>query len=268
MSFWKQSWQETSKRGKRIIIISALIIFLYITFIRPLSKFMSFGEPEGFIFEDTKSMGYQKIEPIPGVEITEMLLDVPFIHQLKHSPLVNGCEVTSLAMVLNHYHIEVNKNTLADELEHVPLTYESGLKGDPNQGFVGSMTDEVMAMGVFVPPIERLAQEYVPDHLQIVASTQTDLNTLLKQVAIGNPIWVIATLDFETPTDDDFIPWKTPTGDYLVTPLIHSGVIVGFDEQNIYVNDPLYAKNRAIDRDQFEATFNKMGKQSLYLTEK
>lgn len=89
---------------------------------------------------------------------TEMLLDVPFIHQLEAPSLVNGCEVTALAILLNYYEIIVDKNTLANQIESVPLEYASGLKGDPNQGFVGSMTDEVLAMGVFVPPIERLAK--------------------------------------------------------------------------------------------------------------
>lgn len=199
---------------------------------------------------------------------TEMLLDVPFIHQLESPSLVNGCEVTALAILLNYYEIIVDKNTLANQIESVPLEYASGLKGDPNQGFVGSMTDEVLAMGVFVPPIERLAKKYITENQQVIASTKTDLADLLQQVVQGKPVWVLGSLDFVTPQEEDFISWETPTGNYQVTPLIHSGVIVGFDQKNIYINDPLYAKNRAIERYQFEATFNAMGKQSLYIIEK
>lgn len=258
--FFQQSWQESSRTTKRMIVIISLILFSYVTFIRPLIKLEQNRQTE--IYKEEKK------HPEDKQKTAEMLLDVPFIHQLEEPSLINGCEVTALAMLLNYYAIDVDKNTLAKQIEHVPLNYDSDLKGDPNQGFVGSMTDEVLAMGVFVPPIERLAKKYITENQQIVASTKTDLSDLLQQVAHGNPVWVLGSLDFVIPQEEDFISWETPTGNYQVTPLIHSGVIVGFDQKNIYINDPLYAKNRAIERQQFEATFNAMGKQSLYIIEK
>ena len=57
------------------------------------------------------------------------ILNVPLINQLDAPRLYNGCEVTSLAMVLNYNGYYVTKNELANNIKTVPLTYPNGLKG-------------------------------------------------------------------------------------------------------------------------------------------
>lgn len=47
--------------------------------------------------------------------------------------LYNGCEVTSLAMLLQYNGIDVTKNQLAEEIPTVPLIDEEGNYGDPNK---------------------------------------------------------------------------------------------------------------------------------------
>lgn len=271
MQFLQTPWKDLSRKQKQLILFSALLLICYATFIRPIRALFQQAPVEASVEASVKApivYPASDDDDLKHIGKTEILLDVPFIHQIHDlPPLVNGCEVTALAMLLNYYQVEASKNTLAKQIQYVPMTDATGLKGDPNEGFVGSMTDKINAMGVYVAPIEHLAKQYVPEEKAVVASTETDLTQLLSQVAQGNPVWVIGSLDFIPPTDDDFIPWPTKNGDLLVTPLIHSGLIVGFDQKNIYVNDPLYAKNRAINRAQFEATFDKMGRQSLYLAD-
>jgi len=55
--------------------------------------------------------------------------------------LKNGCEMTSLAMVLNYHGVKVTKNTLANQVNKVPWMYSNGLRGNPNLGFVGDMAN-------------------------------------------------------------------------------------------------------------------------------
>ena len=52
-----------------------------------------------------------------------------------------------------------------------------------------------------------------------------------------------------------------------VTPLIHSCVVTGYDDQLIYVNDPYGTKNREVPIDEFEQIFTAMGGQMLTLKE-
>src|SRR4051794_8824899 len=52
-----------------------------------------------------------------------ILLDVPLLKQMDPPLLYNGCEVTSLAMILNYHGIKVTKNELAQNIKTVPLTF-------------------------------------------------------------------------------------------------------------------------------------------------
>src|SRR5690625_893277 len=68
-------------------------------------------------------------------------LDIPLINQMDHPRLYNGCEVASLAMILNYHGLDVTKNELADKVERVPLTYDNDLKGNQNNGLIGDIKD-------------------------------------------------------------------------------------------------------------------------------
>lgn len=234
-----------------------LLIFSYFSFtlLTNYQKFNTETIKETVSNLDSKNIATQSVQ-----------LDVPFIHQLEETPLINGCEVTSLAMLLNYYGVDVSKNTLAEQIATVPVEYEDGFKGDPNEGFVGDMSDDLWAMGVFVSPIAELANQYVPTGYAVVASEETNLDDLLEQVTAGQPVWTLVTVDFIPPQNDDYKLWSTRNGDLYLTANIHAAVITGFNDTYIYVNDPLENKNRSVSRKQFEKTFNEMGKQSLYFT--
>ena len=66
----------------------------------------------------------------------EQQLNVPIENQMPDLP--NGCEVTSLAMLLNYYGINVTKEDLAQKIAHVS-SYDGNYRGNPNKGFVGYM---------------------------------------------------------------------------------------------------------------------------------
>lgn len=257
-----KSWKQISKKGKRnyLIVISGLFVCCYFSFTFLANHSDHSKTNTALVDESLSKLGTQNIT------LRSTQLDVPFIHQLEDIPLVNGCEVTSLAMLLNYYGVDVSKNTLAEQIATVPVEYEDGFKGDPNEGFVGDMSDDLWAMGVFVSPIAELANQYVPTGYAVVASEETNLDDLLEQVAAGQPVWTLVTVDFIPPQNDDYKLWPTRNGDLYLTANIHAAVITGFDETYIYVNDPLDSQNRAVSRKQFEKTFNEMGKQSLYFT--
>lgn len=195
-------------------------------------------------------------------------LSVPIENQNAGSePLGNGCEITSLSMLLNYYGYGTDKNTLAEELTYVPV-YEdeaADIHGDPREGFVGDITGGYDAMGVMVAPIASVAEKVVGSEMEVHTSTKTTLAELLQLVAEGTPVYAEVTVDFVVPTSDDFKVWQTENGPVTVSPLNHAVVITGSDENYVYVNDPYGYQNRAVDRETFEEIFEAMGQQSLYL---
>jgi uncharacterized protein YvpB len=188
----------------------------------------------------------------------EMQLDVPLLNQMDSPRLYNGCEVTSLAMILNFKGISVTKNELAEEITRVPLQYSNGEYGNPNIGFVGNMEDGP-GLGVYNQPIFELAQKY----LEAADLTNTSFDRLVVEVAKGNPVWVITTSTFAPISEME--TWQTPEGNVDITYQMHSVVITGYDSTNIYINNPYGTKNQKVDRENFILAWEQMGKQAVVL---
>ncbi len=186
------------------------------------------------------------------------LLDVPLINQFAEPHLYKGCEVTSLAMILNHHGVKVTKNELAAKVKTVPFEYQNKKKGNPHVGFVGNMEDGP-GLSVYNEPIFDLAKEYVGE--KVVNLTNRPFEELLRKVGSGTPVWVITTSKF-TP-GAQFEKWDTLQGTIFVTFKVHSVVITGYDEQSIYVNDPFGVKNKKVDRKNFMLAWEEMGSQAI-----
>lgn len=190
--------------------------------------------------------------------VEEALLDVPLLNQMDAPQLYNGCEVTSLAMILNYKGIPVTKNQLAQEIVRVPLNYNSGENGNPNTGFVGNM-EVGPGLGVYHEPIFKLAQKY----LNAADLSNSSFDQLLKEIANGNPVWVITTSTFAPVSE--FETWQTPEGTVDITYNMHSVVITGYDSTNIYINNPYGTKNQKVERESFIEAWEQMGKQAVVL---
>lgn len=188
------------------------------------------------------------------------LLNVPLIYQFSPPRLYNGCEVTSLAMILNYNGYHVTKNELAEEIKTVPFTYRNGLKGNPNSGFVGDM-DDGPGLGVYNGPIYALAQKYAG--AKAVNLTNSPFTDLLRKINEGEPVWVIITSDFAPVSI--FEKWPTPQGTINITFREHSAVMTGYDSRYIYVNNPYGDKNQKLNRISFQKAWEQMGSQAIVI---
>lgn len=197
-----------------------------------------------------------------AVPIKESIqLDVPLLYQFDEPSLYNGCEVTSLAMILNYYDIDVTKNELADEIKTVPLLNDEDEYGNPHQGFVGNISGEEPGLGVYHEPIVKLAKKYVAKD-KIIDLSGSDFNEVLAALSSGHPVWTITTASFGPV--DDFVTWDTTEGELDVTYSMHSVAITGYDSEMIYFNDPYGEKDSAMDRETFVAAYEQMGSQAVY----
>lgn len=188
-------------------------------------------------------------------------LDVPLINQMSSPRLYNGCEVTSLAMILQYHEINVTKNQLAADITRVPLTYSNGLKGNPNDGFVGDM-ENGPGLGVHHGPMLELARKYVGD--RAIDLTGDSIDSIYSNLDKGLPVWVITTTRFAPVAN--FATWKTPSGNVDVTFSVHSVAVTGYDTESVYINDPYGMKNRKVNRQDFEDAWVQMGRQAIVIT--
>ncbi len=194
-----------------------------------------------------------------------MIDNVPFIQQLPE--LRRGCEVTSLTMLLQYGGAETDKMKLAKEIERVPFR-QNNIHGNPNDGFVGDIySGSNPGYGVYHKPIFRLAQSYLPN--KVMDLTGHGIEDIYKAVSMGSPVWVIINSTFEPLPDSEFETWNTAEGEVKITYNEHSVVIIGYDANNVYIQDPLAdGPKSSVPRADFEKAWEQMGKQAITLVPK
>lgn len=191
---------------------------------------------------------------------SEQKLNVPLEKQLPDLP--NGCEVTSLAMLLKYYDINVSKLELSSNIKHVSSFIGNDYRGNPHVGFVGYMSIENAGWCVYNEPLYDVARKYTK---RIRNYTGNDFVRVLKLVSKGHPVMIITTLKFDRV--NDMQTWSTKQGKVHVTPSSHACVITGYNKKKgiVYVNDPYGVKNKKVSLKKIEASYNQQGKQALYV---
>lgn len=190
---------------------------------------------------------------------------VPLINQ--YPELKRGCEVTSLAMLLNFKGYGVGKMELAEKIKKDTEAYRTeGGKiyyGNPNNGFVGDMYDYgKKGFGVYHKPVYELMSLYAGK--KSVDLTGCSFDDLYYFIDKGSPIWVIINTKYKYLPPEEFQTWNTPSGEIKITYREHACIVVGYDSEYIYINDPL-SKNsyEKKNKDEFIAAWEQMGKQAL-----
>lgn len=196
----------------------------------------------------------------------QVLIDAPVIKQLPE--LERGCEVTSLAMLLHHAGINVDKMELAKKIKKNPARYQkiNGIihYGDPNEGFVGDIYSwKKPGLGVYHKPIYELAKQFLHPN-QVLDLTGKSFENLKIHLSQGRPIWVIINTEYRKLPDSYFETWVTPNGKIKITYKEHSVLITGYDEKYIFFNDPLTGKkNKKAPKKDFIASWEQMGRQAI-----
>ncbi|PIE93471.1 hypothetical protein CO726_20765 [Bacillus fungorum] len=189
-----------------------------------------------------------------------ILSNVPLIQQLPE--LDRGCEVTSLAMLLQYAGVSVDKMQLASEIKKVNFL-EDGVRGNPNEGFVGNIyTFSESGYGVYHGPLFQLAKKYLPN--KAVDLTGKSTEELYKSVKSGQPVVMITNATFAPLDEDEFTIWETNSGDISITYNEHCVVLVGYDKEFVYIRDPLNDSLEVkVPRESFEKAWLQMGSQAI-----
>ncbi len=233
-------------------------------------EFETYAEAVNFAkTDDTSFVYYRKdnsliwsnTKPLPTQHIIK---NVPVQYQLPQLP--RGCEVTSLAMLLNYLGNSVSKTNLAEEIakDKTPYTIKNGMiyAGDPNQGFVGDMYNfGRFGYGVYHKPIHQLLTKYKP--YSSIDMTGCEFEDLLHNVYANLPVWVIINTEYAPLPETEFSTWNLPDGTQIqTTTKEHSVLITGYDPDYVYFNDPLGKADKAL-KSNFIAAWEQMGRQAV-----
>lgn len=197
--------------------------------------------------------------------VVEKRLDVGLICQLPE--LYNGCEVTSLAMLLNYKGIWVDKLQLADNMikdDTAVVQDDYGnilIWGNPNAGFVGDVTGNSIGYSINPEPLIPLVNQYYSGGA--INLTGCNIESLKASIDNDNPVIVWINEGFVMPIE--YTSWKDSYGnDVLGTFGTHAILLTGYDEGNFYYNDPLYGyKDAYINFQTFETVWSAMGSKAL-----
>lgn len=186
---------------------------------------------------------------------------VPHISQLPE--LERGCEVTSLSMLIQSQGIAADKMTLAKQIHKLPFRDANYVRSNPYDGFVGDIyTFSKSGYGVYHGPVAQLAEKYLPGKINDV--TGQTIDSVYSLIDSGSPVWVIINSTFAPLPESEFTVWDTNTGKVKITYNEHSVLIVGYDSQSVFINDPLAETGyKSVPRNAFEQAWVQMGSQAI-----
>lgn len=179
--------------------------------------------------------------------------------------LPNGCEVTSLSMLLGAVGHPVSNLRLAHLVtkDPTPRVMKHGQIlswGNPNRGFVGDMWVHATGFGVYHGPIAQLVNRILPG--RAVDMTGMAFSRVLDTVGQGTPVEVWSTIPLSP--NVPWVTWQSPEGPVRTTMDEHAVLIVGYSPTTVYINNPFNGKAaEAVPRPQFEASWRVMGKQAV-----
>ena len=214
----------------------------------------------------------QQYGQIPAIKASDSIIkktavpDKPGQIERKKSAMINvalikqnpelryGCEVTSLAMVLNFAGVKTDKmdlyRSIKKDLDPIQRSPNGDIIkwGNPADGFVGDMTGKHAGYAVFDKPMIELINQKLPG--RAVNLTNQPFDKVLDHVSAGYPVVVWTTGDYRLP--DRWESW-IHGNQTIKTPLdLHAVVLVGYDDKYVYVNDPLSGRKQVrVGKEQF-----------------
>lgn len=192
---------------------------------------------------------------------TYMIKNFPTYSQFPNYP--NGCETVALYLMLKYYGVNVSVEALVNNLTKGEGVYwENNIRygGDPEIEFVGDSRDK-HGYGVYQKPIISLASKYKSG---MVDYTGHSLNQVLDIVKGGRPVQVWVSINLKnTSVCADWIHKASGKKIKWICSL-HSVVIIGFNDNYIYVSDPYNGSIKKYSRSQFQKMYNLFGKRAIY----
>lgn len=215
------------------------------------------NEVKEYEFKEELPTIREKLEYNNGIYI----LNVKNILQLPDFP--NGCEAASAVMLLNYYGIDITLENFVDDYLPTSEVYKkNGVRygPDPALYYAGDPRSEQGGWGCYEPVIERTLDKIIDAKIfHTINLTNTELPDLLTQLPVI--IWI--TTDYSVA--DDLYQWSSydKTKSYTYSKKTHAVLLIGYDNNNYYINDPLKDEVVKVEKKTLEKSYDSMGRQAV-----
>ena len=264
------------KRNAVYMIIISLLMFVVVLLYMPFIEVKSDHRTEksgdtGFIEKPFAAAWIpQKQENMPlNAEVQSKMIDAPLLCQNPDYP--SGCEAVAAVMDLRYFGFNISVDTfIRDYLPLGTAPYEKDgvwYSADPDEAFLGSPGSE-SGMGIWAPGLAS-ALEGVPGtkKFTVFYTYSKTLDALCRQYIVNDiPVIVWVTQNMEEPfmsltatveDSEKTFTWMSPN---------HCMLLVGFDENDYYFNDPMTGETRRYGREESEKAFRGNGSQAVIIS--
>lgn len=205
--------------------------------------------------------------PAANTAYTDKLIkNVPLIHQFPEFP--TGCESVSAVMALKYYGENITVTKFVNEFlpKSREFYYSDGKNygPDPYRYFIGD-PKSAASYGCMAPVIETALKGYFEDDSRVVNSSGKTLAELCSEYIDNDvPVLVWATIGMlETKPVNS---WYLSSGKRFTWPgNEHCMLLVGYDKNNYYFNDPYSGKCISYEKSLCEDRHAELGTQSVVI---
>lgn len=188
---------------------------------------------------------------------------------LQNPELPNGCEVTSLAMLLSAAgfpvdHVELYEKCLPTE----SFTYSKNQRfgPSPEECYIGDASNRTGGWYCFEGPLITAGNDWIRQNdgstsMQLVSGmTRDDLEQYAQD---KNPVIVWVTIGYAQPRYADYFSWIQPNGEqYIPYDNLHCVVLTGEENGQYRIADPIYGW-QTVPKDVFWNSFDSMGRRAV-----
>ena len=188
---------------------------------------------------------------------------------LQNPELPNGCEVTSLAMLLTSAGYPVDKVELYEEyLPTQDFTYSGDQRfgPSPEEAYAGDASSSAGGWYCLEGPIIEAGNAWIQANggggrmLSLTGISQSQLDQYAQD---GTPVAVWVTRDYEPPVYADSFSWILPGGElYIPYDNLHCVVLAGEENGQYRIADPINGW-QLVDKDTFWDSFDAMGRRAV-----
>lgn len=188
---------------------------------------------------------------------------------LQNPELPNGCEVTSLAMLLTSAGYSADKVDLYEEcLPAEDFVYSGNQRfgPSPEEAYAGDASSSTGGWYCLEGPIMEAGNAWIEEHggggrmLSLTGISQSGLDRYAQD---GIPVAVWVTRDYAPPVYADDFSWILPNGElYIPYDNLHCVVLAGEENGQYRIADPINGW-QLVDKDAFWNSFDAMGRRAV-----
>lgn len=208
-------------------------------------------------------------EPLQDLEQQPKQDFAPIELILQNPDLPNGCEVTSLAMVLTSAGFPVSHVALYREcMSSENFTYSENQRfgPSPEEYYVGNASSYTGGWYCFENPIVETGNIWLQKNgskrrMQMISGiTQAELDQYAQDKV---PVVVWVTLEYAPPSYSTSFSWILPNGEqYVPYQNLHCVVLAGEENGQYLIADPIYGW-QTVSKEIFWTSFDAMGRRAV-----